>query len=164
MSNTPYVQSLINQTAINPRYIREKEVFTVKSEKDRAPIKLAKAKKLICLNEVLHAKEVREHTCSDRSDRTIGVDIKRKCADEIATLNREILVLRSELNKINSVLPESDKFSEAEQSIVNPPMYGGRKYVINSVKNSKTKNKSHRKQKHNKSHRSRKLKSRKLKR
>ena len=141
--------------------MREKEVFTVESEKDRAPIKLAKARKLTYLNEVLHAKVVREQTCSVR---TIGVDIKRKCADEIATLNREILVLRSELNKINSVLPESDKFSEDEQSIVNPPMYGGRNYVINSVKNSKTKNKSHRKQKHNKSHRSRKLKRRKLNR
>lgn len=158
MSNTPYVQSLINQTIDNPRYMRGKEGFTV--EHGVTALKLAKARKLENLNEVLAAKVVREHTCSNR---TIVVDIKKRCADEIAALNREILVLRSELNQINSILP--DKFSEAEHAIVNPPMYGGRKYVINSIKNSKLKYKSHRKNKLSKSHRhSRKLKSRKLKR
>jgi hypothetical protein len=155
MSNTPYVQSLIKQTIDNPRYTRGKEVFD--SRATVTILKLEKARKLDNLKEVLAAKVERENICSNR---TIGVDIKKTCADEIAALNREILVLRSELNQINSILP--DKFSEAEHAIVNPPMNGGRKHVINSIKNSKTKYKSHRKNKLSKSHRhSRKLKSRK---
>ncbi len=136
--------------------MREKEGFTV--EHGVTTLKLTKARKLEILNEVLAAKVVRELTCSNR---TIDGDIKRRCADEIAALNREILVLRLELNQINRILP--DKFSEAEHAIVNPPMYGGRKYVINSIKNSKPKYKSLRKNRLSKTQ-SRKLKSRKLKR
>jgi hypothetical protein len=165
LSNTPYVQSVISyKNPLNPhdpRPTRTKEVFIVQSEKDIAPIKLAKARKLTWLSEVLNAKASRDSTCYDN---TISVIIKRTCSDEIATLNREIILLRSELNNINDILPLSDKFSETENSIVNPRRYGGRKCIINSIKNSKTKHKSHRKNRLSKSHSRRRSYSRKLKR
>lgn len=159
LSNTPYVQTVIANT--NPQNTRgqgrAEDIFT--RDQSNTILKVAKDRKLTCLYEVLAAKHHREMLCNNT---TANTESKKQCANEIAKLNVEILLLRKELNSINSLLP--NKFTEAEKEIVNPPMYGGRKYVINSIKNSKTKYKSHRKQKHNKSYRSRKLKSRKFKR
>lgn len=163
-SYSPYITAVINSTSITRRKKTE-----YKLENGVDAINEAKTTKYNYLSEALRAQANIRIECNNPTSKP---DASIICANKIAVLQNEIITLRSELDSINKLLPPPYRFTEEERKNVYPPLLeerrsGGRKYIINSIKNSKTKHKSHRKNRLSKSHsrrRTRKLKSRKLKR
>jgi hypothetical protein len=141
---SPYITAVINNLSTTRR---TKTVYTL--ENGFAALDGEKSIKYNYLKEAIQAQENIRNECKKP---TLKPNDKVSCANQIAALQNEIITLRAELDSINKLLPPAYQFTEHERGFVYPQMYGGRKYIINSIKNSKTKHKSHRKNRLSKSH------------